>query len=118
MTMTKIGQMPGNWNIWEGSEQFPQWEREIGPAVQRELKKLFPGGHVYLVGDEIHGPATLVFEASAYDDKRHVYRYQSDTPDRDEIPGFEVLDDPDWVYEMYQRASEAATDAAMKQVDA
>lgn len=108
-TLTKIDQLPGNWEIWEGSEAWPEWEEMIGPVVAELLGKRFPGGEIICVGDEIWGPATIK-HGPAYDDRRHCWRFERDTPEPSEIEGIEILDRDDWLMDLYEEAGEIVRD--------
>jgi hypothetical protein len=106
-TYTTIERLPGNWNRWEGQGDVPDWGVRIAAALDAELERMF-GGYLFIVGSEIHGPATLKFAPTNYDDEHHCYRYERDTPDRADVPGVEILDndDCDWFQELWERVSE------------
>jgi len=108
-TNTTIARMPGDWAQWGGADAWPEAEARVQPAFDALLAAAFPGGHIVRVGNEIYGPATLRF-GPAYDDARHCWRFQRDTPDVDEIAGVERLDDDEWLTDMVEAAWACATD--------
>ena len=103
-TMTTIGRLPANWDVWEGSEEWCEtldFNECMRDAVCQVLRDWF-GDAIVRVGDEIHGPATLIYG----DEPEHgPWKYQRDTPATDEIQGVERLAG-NWIEELLEAAAE------------
>ena len=106
MTTTVIGNLPPNWNVWEGMEPWPEWEANITKWVDADLRHMFPGGEIFRTGSEILGPATIRFGPNKPG------KFLTGTPDVDEIKGVEKLENDDWIRDMMRRAGEACSHAS------